>query len=62
MLVKQFGKPKSAGNVFDNDKDKPNLDESGTNADKSLSNDKSYFTNDSDKPTDKSQDKDSELK
>ena len=68
MLVKQFGKPKSAGNVFDNDKDKTDSDESGTGTDKSLSNDKSYFTDESgtsmDKNSvdDKSQDKDSELK
>ena len=57
MLVKQFGKPKSTGN----DQDKTNLDESG-NADKSLSNDRSYLTNDLDEPTTKIQDKDSESK
>ena len=63
MLVKQFGKPKSSDNAaLESDQDKTNADESGTNADKSLSSDKSYFTYDSDKPTEKSQDKDSELK
>jgi signal peptidase len=63
MLVKQFGKPKSTGNVFGNDQDKTD-----TGVDKSLSSDKSYLTDESsagaDKRSvdDKSQDKGSELK
>jgi hypothetical protein len=63
MLVKQFGKPKSTGNVFDNDQDKTD-----TGVGKSLSSDKSYLTDESGTGTDKSstddksQDKDSELK
>jgi len=68
MLVKQFGKPKSTGNVFDNDKDKTDSDGSGAGTDKSLSSDKSYLTDESgtgpnkNSADDKSQDKDSELK
>ncbi|HEX5359003.1 MAG TPA: signal peptidase I [Candidatus Nitrosotalea sp.] len=77
MLVKQLGKPKSTGNVFGNDKDQKDSDESGTDPDKSLSNDKSYLTDESGtgpdknsvddksditKDSDKSKDKDSELK
>ena len=68
MLVKQFGKPKSTGNVFDNDKDKTDSDGSGAGTDKSLSSDKSYLTDESgtspnkNSADNKSQDKDSELK
>ncbi len=46
MLVKQFGKPKSGDTL--SDKDKTDLDESGTGIDKSLSSDKSYLTNNPD--------------
>jgi signal peptidase len=49
MLVKQFGKPKSADSLSGNDKDKTDSDESGT-IDNSLSSDKSYLTNDLDIP------------
>ncbi|HJW20346.1 MAG TPA: signal peptidase I [Candidatus Nitrosotalea sp.] len=62
MLVKQFGKPKSADSL--SDKDKTDSDESGTSTDNSLSSDKSYLVNDSDTPETKtnneSQNKDSD--
>ncbi len=51
MLVKQFGKPKSADSLSGNDKDKTDSDQLGsTSTDNSLSNDKSYLTNESDVP------------
>lgn len=60
MLVKQFGKPKSADTLSGNDK--INSDESGTSTDSSLSSDKSYLINDSDtletKTSNESQNKD----
>jgi len=78
MLVKQFGKPKSADNAaLESDQDKPkstgnvfgnDQDKTDTGVDKSLSSDKSYLTDESsagaDKRSvdDKSQDKGSELK
>jgi signal peptidase I len=65
MLVKQFGKPKSSGDLPGNDTDKTDSDEK-PDTDKNLSSDKSYTTNDSNefenKSNDKSHDKDPDSK